>query len=157
MNRLLLSRVTSSLLLWTLLIFTTSAERIIESRSLISCMDNSKFTASLFQVSFNPDTRIIDFDINGISEINSNVTATLQVYAYGYKVMDQILDPCKSGMRGMCPMSEGVIDLESSIDNISQEVIDNIPGMLKSGLVTPRYVLQTNLFLFSHCFPGPGP
>lgn len=95
-------------------------------------MDNSKFTASLFKVSFNPDTRVIDFDINGISEINSNVTANLQVYAYGYKVMDQLLDPCKSGMRGMCPMSEGVIDLESSIDNISQDVIDNIPGVLKN-------------------------
>lgn len=127
-----LSQVTSSLLLWTLLTCSTSAERIIESTSLVSCMDNSKFTASLFKVSFNPDTRVIDFDINGISEINSNVTANLQVYAYGYKVMDQLLDPCKSGMRGMCPMSEGVIDLESSIDNISQDVIDNIPGVLKN-------------------------
>ena len=108
-------------------------------------MDNSKFTASLFRVSFNPDTRVINFDINGISEINSNVTASLQVYAYGYKVMDQLMDPCKSGMRGMCPMSQGVIDLESSIDDISQEVIDNVPGVLKSGLVIPHYILQANL------------
>lgn len=112
-----------------MLAFTTSAERIIESRSLLSCMENSKFTASLFQVSFNPDTRIIAFDINGVSSINNNVTAIMQVYAYGYKVMDQVMDPCKSKMRGMCPMTEGVIDLQSSIDNISQDVINNIPAI----------------------------
>jgi len=85
----------------------------------------------MFQVSFNPDTRIIAFDINGISSINKNVTAIMQVYAYGYKVMDEVMDPCKSKMRGMCPMTEGVIDLQSSIDNISQDVINNIPGMFR--------------------------
>jgi len=116
-----------------MLAFTASAERIIESRSLLSCMEDSKFTASLFQVSFNPDTRVIAFDINGVSSINKNVTAVMQVYAYGYKVMDQVMDPCKSQMRGMCPMTEGVIDLQSNIDNISQDVIDNIPGVFRRG------------------------
>ncbi|KAF8461925.1 hypothetical protein BDZ91DRAFT_797689 [Kalaharituber pfeilii] len=128
----LISRATSSLWIWYLLSFTialTAAERVIESRSLMSCMANSKFSASLFQVTFSPDTRRIDFTINGVSDIDSNVTAIMQVYAYGYKVLEHIIDPCKEKLLGMCPMKEGNLDLQSNVDNISQEVIDSIPGI----------------------------
>lgn len=49
--------------------------------------------------------------------------------------MDQVMDPCKSQMRGMCPMTEGVIDLESSIPDISPDVINNIPGVFGDILI----------------------
>ena len=122
------------MLLWILLslsVSLVSGERIIESRSLKPCMTDSKFTASLFQVFFTPDNRTLHFDINGVSSIkNQNVTAILEVYAYGYKAIQTEINPCDQDLRGMCPMTEGVIDLNSNIPDISQEVIDQIPGVL---------------------------
>ena len=133
----LLPRAKLSLLICSLLALTGSADRIIESKSLMQCMDDSKFSASLFQVNFNPDTRIIKININGISDINSNVTAIMRVVAYGYKVMENIIDPCDTELKGMCPMQEGIIDQEFTIADISPDVIASIPGVFLPQLLSP--------------------
>ncbi|KAI9735833.1 MAG: hypothetical protein M1834_001298 [Cirrosporium novae-zelandiae] len=106
----------------------TSATRLIESSSLNTCMDNSSFTASLFNVVFTPDNNTISFDIVGVSSISGNVTAELQVIAYGYNILSETLDPCSMDLSGMCPMNTGQINIESNLE-VSDSVISNIPGI----------------------------
>lgn len=105
-----------------------SALRVIESKSLVSCQENSNFTASLFNVVFTPDNNTLSFDIVGVSSINGNVTAELEVIAYGYTAVKETLDPCEMDLAGLCPMSTGQINIESNIQ-VSDSVINNIPGI----------------------------
>ena len=107
---------------------TVSALRLIESKSLNPCQDNSSFTATLFNVVFTPDNNTLAFDVVGVSSIQGNVTAELQVIAYGFTVLRQKLDPCTMHLRGLCPMNTGQINIQSNID-IPNEVIQRIPGM----------------------------
>ncbi|POS85692.1 putative flavin carrier protein 2 [Erysiphe pulchra] len=115
----------------TLLFFLLSnsvAERLIESKSLNACQDNSSFTASLFNVIFTPKNKTITFDIVGVSSIQGNVSFAIEVKAYGYSVVKRVLDPCEMGLPGMCPMSTGQIDILSNIQ-LEDNTINQIPGI----------------------------
>lgn len=108
-----------------------SAIRLIQSDSLISCMENSNFTASLFNVVFTPDNYSLAFNINGVSSISGNVTAELQVIAYGYVAMRQTLNPCEMKLDGLCPMNTGPIQSHSNVP-ISKDAVSQIPGIAYS-------------------------
>jgi hypothetical protein len=68
--------------------------------------------------------------IKGSSKIVGTVRARLTVLAYGFSVVSQELDPCKTaGLGTMCPMK-----LEDNLDMNFQQTIDNttvsrIPGL----------------------------
>src|SRR5271163_4138417 len=108
------TRILSLLSILSLVSFTpfASAIRLIESKSLNPCQDNSNFTASLFNVVFTPANRSLAFDVVGVSSIQGNVTALLQVIAYGFTALNQTLDPCTDGLGGLCPMSTGQINIQ---------------------------------------------
>ncbi|OCK81390.1 TRP-domain-containing protein [Lepidopterella palustris CBS 459.81] len=126
-----LSKSALSFLLAALLAITpfSSAERIIESKSLNPCQANSSFSATLFNVAFTPDNKTLTFTIIGVSAISGNVTASLDVIVYGYTALKQNLDPCtNSDLKGLCPMNTGVINIESNVA-ISDSVLKSIPGI----------------------------
>lgn len=107
----------------------TSAERIIESKSLNPCQANSSFSATLFNVAFTPGNRSLGFNIQGVSSISGNVNADLELLVYGYSAMKNSLNPCDNeDLKGMCPMNAGNLNIKSNID-ISPEVLSNIPGI----------------------------
>ncbi len=107
---------------------TASALRLIESKSLNPCQANSSFTATLFNVVFTPDNNTLAFDVVGVSSIQGNVTAELEVIAYGFTIVKQKLDPCTMHLQGLCPMNTGQINIQSNI-MIPDNVIQKIPGM----------------------------
>jgi hypothetical protein len=106
----------------------TSAIRLLESKSLNPCQDNSNFTASLFNVVFTPDNGSIAFDIVGVSSIQGNVSVQAEVIAYGYTAVNQTIDPCTAGLGGFCPMSTGQINIQSNLV-VGQSVVKKIPGI----------------------------
>jgi hypothetical protein len=105
-----------------------SAVRLIESKSLNACQQNSSFTASLFNVVFTPNNNTITFDVVGVSSIQGNVSFGIEVTAYGYQLLKETLDPCNMNLNGMCPMSTGQIDIQSNIQ-LDQSTVDRIPGI----------------------------
>lgn len=106
----------------------SSAERLIESKSLNPCQANSSFTATLFNVAFTPDNNSLAFDVVGVSSISGYVTAEIEVIAYGYTAVKQTLDPCTQNLEGMCPMNTGQINIQSNID-VPNDVIAHIPSI----------------------------
>lgn len=111
------------------LLSSASATRLIESKSLNTCQDNSSFTASLFNVVFFPDNRTLQFDILGVSSVQGNVTFGYEVSAYGFTIIKDKVDPCTiKDMDGMCPMATGEIDILSNFQ-FSQDTINQIPGI----------------------------
>jgi hypothetical protein len=92
-----------------------SAIRMFESNSLSTCMTNSSFSATLFHVVFTPDNGTLTFDINGISQISSNVIVEFQVLGYGYSIYHKTIDPCTDDtLKGLCPMNQAPIVLQSN-------------------------------------------
>jgi hypothetical protein len=117
-----------ALLSFSSLLSGVSAIKLIESKSLNTCQDNSSFTASLFNVVFTPNNRTITFDIVGVSSIQGNVTFGIDVTAYGYSFINETLNPCDMNLAGMCPMATGQIDIQSNIQ-LDQSTVDAIPGI----------------------------
>lgn len=107
---------------------STFALNLIESRSLNPCQENSSFTATLFNVIFTPDNNTLAFDVVGVSSISGNVTAELEVIAYGYTAVKQKLDPCTMNLAGLCPMNTGQINIQSNIV-IPADVKKQIPSI----------------------------
>jgi len=92
-----------------------SAERILYTTSLSTCQDNSSFAAKLFDVTFTPDNGTINFNVNGDSTIQGNVTIDLTIYAYGYQAYTHNINPCdQKSFKGLCPMNEGPIKINSN-------------------------------------------
>ncbi|KAK9452372.1 uncharacterized protein V1518DRAFT_64562 [Limtongia smithiae] len=105
-----------------------SATRLIKSTSLQTCMEDSDFSASLFNFVFTPENRTIAIDIVASSTISGNITAELTIEAYGLKIITESLSPCDLDIDQLCPMKPGQFDLETSV-TVDTDVIDNIPGV----------------------------
>ncbi|KAG8529548.1 uncharacterized protein KY384_006185 [Bacidia gigantensis] len=117
-----------SIALLSSLFHLTFAEKLIESKSLNPCQDNSDFTATLFNVAFTPDNNSLAFDVVGASTISGFVVAELDVIAYGFQALKETIDPCNSQLQGMCPMNPGQINIESNI-NIPDDVLSRVPSI----------------------------
>ncbi|KAI9671961.1 MAG: hypothetical protein M1817_002308 [Caeruleum heppii] len=125
-------RSSSSLTLTFLLALLplTAAVRLIESKSLNPCMPNNKFSASLFDVIFTPDNGTLHFEIIGVSSIAGNITAELEVVAYGYTALKQKIDPCmdKKALGGFCPMTSGQINIPGNAE-VGPDVVKQVPSI----------------------------
>jgi len=107
------------------------AEDVIESNSLNSCKSGSNFTATLFNVAYTPKNNSITVNINGVSSITGNVTAQLEVIAYGFTILNDTIDPCAEDLAGFCPMQTGQINIQTNID-VPSDVSKTVPGIAYS-------------------------
>jgi hypothetical protein len=106
-----------------------SAERFLQTKSLNPCMENSAFSATLFNVQLTPGNRSLDYKIEGVSNIVGKIEAELELVVYGFSAMTQKLDPCgNDDLKGMCPMNAGPLTIKGNTP-ISEEVMAQIPGI----------------------------
>ncbi|WPH01670.1 TRP-domain-containing protein [Acrodontium crateriforme] len=110
----------------------TAAERMLSSDSLAPCQDDNNFSATSFNVLLTPDNNTIAFEMVGVSTITGNVTILLDVFAYGLSITQQTIDPCSLELHGLCPMSEGQIDLPLSNVAIPRNALKQVPGIAYS-------------------------
>lgn len=107
----------------------SASERALESSSLQTCMDNSAFTAKLFQVAFTPNNNTLAINVDGTSGINGNVTAELIVFAYGLNAYSRRINPCEEkGFSGMCPMNTGRLQIDTSWQ-LGDKDVKQVPGI----------------------------
>ncbi|KAI5962458.1 FLC2 [Candida pseudojiufengensis] len=122
-----------------IVIFTSliSATQFIKSSSLLTCMDNSQFTASYFNIVFYPKNRTVYFDVTAISSINNKkVGAYVNVIAYGLNILQRNVSLCdldytqnnNPNNNPLCPLTSGHLDLDSSYE-LGKSVTDQIPGV----------------------------
>lgn len=117
-----------SILLTLALATSTYAEQLIRSNALLSCMANSQFTASMFDVVYYRSNNSLSFEVSAISTLSGNFTADVTVIAYGFKVITQSVDLCDVSSE-LCPLNPGRFDVPLSAQTISSSVVDNLPGI----------------------------
>lgn len=118
---------------FTLLVAVVSASNSTKSLlalSLLTCMDNSQVWSSYFDVVYYPSQKVVNFDIQAVSNINGvNVTATIQLIVYGLKVLSQDVDLCDlSELLGICPLTSGHLDISYKYD-VPSLISNQIPGV----------------------------
>lgn len=107
------------------------AKRSLLASSLVTCMQNSQISPSYFDVTFDPDSRALEYNIDLTTTIAANVTAHVQIYAYGFLVIDKTIDVCSLGWKQFCPMYPGSMQV-NSIEYISESYVKEIPGIAYS-------------------------
>lgn len=91
-------------------------------------MQNSAFSAELFDVVFTPNNRSLAYNVKGISNIAGKVEAEAELLVYGFSAIHQTLDPCdQKELAGMCPMNAGPLNINSNL-NIDEKALSVIPG-----------------------------
>ena len=80
------------------------------------CMNNASIQVTALDVTYNKNTRVINFNVAGSSAIEQNVTANLVVTAYGQEVYKNSFNPCDNDMPEMCPglCCQSTLDASSS-------------------------------------------
>ncbi|KAF2861336.1 TRP-domain-containing protein [Piedraia hortae CBS 480.64] len=106
-----------------------AAERMLYSDSLNNCQASNQFSATQFDVVLTPANNSLAFSITGVSTIRGNITVDLVVIAYGLQVYETTIDPCEEKLSGLCPMSEGKIELPQSNVDVPQNALAQVPGI----------------------------
>ena len=91
-------------------------------------MNNPTVKVTKLDVSYNKDTRQLDFDVAGMSEVEQKVTADLIVSAYGQQVYTKTFDPCDTGMPEMCPVPAASFASHGQ-QTIPEEYASKIPSL----------------------------
>ncbi|CAJ2503287.1 Uu.00g106810.m01.CDS01 [Anthostomella pinea] len=105
-----------------------SAEAMLTSNSLNTCQENSMFTASLFKVVYTPSNSSASLSIVATSSVEGSVVFDIAISAYGYEIIRTTIDPCKTGLAGMCPMTAGKIPLDFVLP-VGKDAASQIPGI----------------------------
>lgn len=92
------------------------------------CMTNGTVQVDKLDVSYNKNTRVINFDVAGRSTVEQNVTAKLTVTAYGQEVYTRSFSPCDQGMDEMCPVPATTFASHGQ-EEIPEEYAKQIPSI----------------------------
>lgn len=115
---------------WVLLhvISFAFAEKHIKTNSLLTCMQDSQFSATYFEVVFYPDNSTAVFSVNAETTISEKIIAKAELIVYGLNVLNEEIDLCDLDEASVCPLNSGRIDLTSTF-TISSSVTDQIPSI----------------------------
>jgi hypothetical protein len=110
------------------LVLPATASKKLETNSLNSCQANSGFTASLFNLRYQPSTGQAEINISAISTVEASVKFDIAISAYGYQFYHLVIDPCEFGLAGFCPMVSGNLDDPFTLP-IDAKAASIIPGI----------------------------
>lgn len=82
---------------------------VLETSGFSTCSANSSVSVQLVDISYNNDNKTVTFDVAGSSSKVQNVTAVLNVTAYGQQIYSNSFDPCTPDtfVKQLCPVPEG--------------------------------------------------
>lgn len=125
----------------------TNGLKYVKTSSLLTCMEDSQFSASFFDVTFYPTNRTAVFDIDATTTVSENVTAKIELIVYGLNVLNEEFKLCDLGQDAMCPLSAGRIEVKSTYTlDEDNDLIGNIPGI---AYTIPDLDAQVRVILYS--------
>lgn len=114
------------LLLWTLVFSSTRADDILKTDGFSSCGGDS-IKVDKVDISYDRDNKALTFDVAGSSLREQNVTAFLEVTAYGNSVYKNSFNPCDAGtfVQRLCPVPKDSFSAQGS-----QRIPDQFASMV---------------------------
>lgn len=84
----------TSLLAFGVLPASVVGTQILKTSGFGTCLDNSNLTVDTVDIQYNNDNKTVSFNVAGSSTVAMNVTAVLNVTAYGNSVYSNSFNPC---------------------------------------------------------------
>lgn len=106
-------------------------EDVLVTSGFSTCDQNSTVTVQRANIKYNNDNKTVTFDVAGTSTRVQNVTAMLNVTAYGQQIYSNTFDPCLPGttfVKQLCPVPAGTFAAKG-VQPISKEYADLVPGI----------------------------
>lgn len=76
---------------------------VLSTTGFSQCVNDPSVKVTKLDVTYDKNTRQLNFDVAGISKEVQKVKATLVVSAYGKEVYSNSFNPCEKEMQAMCP------------------------------------------------------
>ena len=94
-----------ALLASTALLRSVHADTTLSTDGFSDCGGDSTIKVNKVDISFDKETNKVSFDVQGDSEKEQEVIASLVVTAYGIKVFEKDFDPCSDATKveQLCP------------------------------------------------------
>ncbi|KAH3667199.1 hypothetical protein OGAPHI_002848 [Ogataea philodendri] len=119
-----------TLVLWLLTNgLVVEAQKYLKSSSLLTCMEDSQFSSSYFDVTFYPDNSTVVLNVDGNSLITGKISAEVSVVVYGLNIYSTSYDLCDLNYATLCPISSGRISISGYSYKIESDLIKQIPGI----------------------------
>lgn len=106
----------------------TGGSKHIKTTSLLTCMENSQFSSTFFDVAYYPKNKSVVFNIEATTTLSSKIMIKLQVITYGLIVITKTINLCSLNEASLCPMNAGRIDISSTY-TITSDLVNEIPGV----------------------------
>ncbi|KFH47292.1 Flavin carrier protein-like protein [Hapsidospora chrysogenum ATCC 11550] len=114
----------------SLLVSGVLGEDILETSGFTSCVDDPVIKVDRVNIRYNNDNKTVTFDVAGSSARDQNVSAVLDVMAYGNTIYSKSFNPCDEGtfVERLCPVPEGPFSAWGS-QQIPGQFADMVPGI----------------------------
>ena len=106
------------------------ADQILQTSGFSDCGSDSSIKVNKIDISYNNGNKTISFDVSGTSSKAQNVSAILNVTAYGNNVYSKEFNPCDAAtfVDRLCPVPVGTFAARGS-QQIPSEFASQIPGI----------------------------
>lgn len=103
---------------------------ILKTSSFMDCGSDPSVKVDHINISYNKNSRTVDFDVAGTSNKMQNVSAVLKVTAYGNDVYSRSFNPCERDtlVKQLCPIPVGNFSARGS-QVIPEEFASQIPAI----------------------------
>ncbi|KOS16781.1 Flavin carrier protein 2 [Escovopsis weberi] len=106
------------------------ADDVLRTTGFTECGGDSTVDIDTLSIVYNNDQRVITFDIAGTSSRSQNVTASLDVSAYGNSIFSKSFNPCEdaSYVASLCPLPADGFTAKGS-QEIPAQFASMVPGI----------------------------
>ncbi|KAM7191554.1 Transient receptor potential (TRP) ion channel domain containing protein [Naviculisporaceae sp. PSN 640] len=126
------SRLLGAVLVGAGLVKGVVGEDVLETIGFSNCGNGEKPTVSVQKVDikYNADNKTVTFDVAGTSTQVQNVTAILNVTAYGQNIYSNTFDPCSPAtfVQQLCPVPAGTFGAKGT-QEIPKQFADLVPSI----------------------------
>ncbi|KAK2009977.1 TRP-domain-containing protein [Colletotrichum eremochloae] len=133
------------LALATALATGTLADSILKTTSFTTCGNDTAVTVQKVDIQYNNDDKTVTFDVAGTSAKSQNVTAILDVSAYGNAIYSNTFNPCEAAtyVEQLCPVPAGTFSARGT-QKIPEQYASLVPAI---AFAVPDIAAQAKLQL----------
>ncbi|CAD6504098.1 BgTH12-05835 [Blumeria graminis f. sp. triticale] len=121
---------TISLILTATLPTLVLGGQVLRTSSFTTCLSNTNTTVQHLDIKYNAEDRTVTFNVTGTSGSVQNVTAQLNVTAYGIDVYHNTFNPCSTStfVSQICPLPAGTFSANGT-QTIPDQYASQIPDI----------------------------
>ncbi|KAJ6000332.1 hypothetical protein N7481_000741 [Penicillium waksmanii] len=101
------------------------AEKLLQANYVTSCSDDSAIKTNEIKVKLLPDESQVWLEYDGTLNYDGYVMFNVDIFAYGYNITRQTINPCELNIANLCPMTSGKMPVPWNPMEVSKNTISS--------------------------------